>query len=334
MQHPKKLVVSISIGVLILIGVFAVISLTPSGIFTGAMRSFKKSAEKSKIRWWCITEEEADKKYKDYWCNQNPIPEWAKEICKDYNKGTSSPGGQTLAPGVVEIFKSGKFPIDPDFIKWFKMYYPKDSGSGMIKGNVPQPEPPPDQNIPPEDKNEGTPESSKETTPPKTREIPQEFNEEQYCKDLAAGNVGLGCDCGQKTKVDTTCHVTVTCNYWPPDSVCDPQWQCKTGYVQDETGVDEKCINEILYVKKLQCAGKKATVNPDVEKVCKAFGNDYMFEWLDKPCVSKEQCKHLKKLIDEGLTTSEATAQLGMSAAEYDSCTALFNAEWNGKKPW
>lgn len=102
-------------------------------------------------------------------------------------------------------------------------------------------------------------------------------------------------------KFDITCHKTVTCDYWPDDSVCDPQWQCETGYVQDGAGVDEKCINEILHIKQLQCAGKEATVNPDIEKVCKAFDDDYMFEWLDKPCVEKDQCEHLKKLLDKGI---------------------------------
>ena len=104
--------------------------------------------------------------------------------------------------------------------------------------------------------------------------------------------------------------------------------------MQDEAGVDEKCINEILHVKQLQCAGKKATVNPDIEKVCKAFDDDYMFSWLDKPCVEKDQCEHLKKLFDEGIETNEALIQLGMSSDEYDSCTALFSKEWSGEKMW
>ena len=71
MQPPKKLIISISIGVLVLIGVFAVISLTPSGLSTGAMRSLKQAGQKSDNKsasWWCITEREAQKKWKDYWC--------------------------------------------------------------------------------------------------------------------------------------------------------------------------------------------------------------------------------------------------------------------------
>ncbi|MEK7171725.1 MAG: hypothetical protein AAB739_02335 [Patescibacteria group bacterium] len=337
MQPPKKLIISISIGVLVLIGVFAVISLTPSGLSTGAMRSLKQAGQKSDNKsasWWCITEREAQKKWKDYWCNQSPLPEWTWEMCKNYKKGSGSPGGQTLAPGAVELFKSGKFPIDPDFAKWFKMWAENNSDNSMIAGNVPQPKTPPDQNPTPKDDDKGTSNSSEETAPPKTHEKSQEFNKDQYCKDLAAGNVGLGCACGEKTKFDTTCHVTVTCESWPPESVCDSKWRCPTGYVQDEAGVDEKCINEILHVKQLQCAGKKATVNPDIEKVCKAFDDDYMFSWLDKPCVEKDQCEHLKKLFDEGIETNEALIQLGMSSDEYDSCTALFSKEWSGEKMW
>lgn len=215
------------------------------------------------------------------------------------------------------------------------MYQPQNSGNGMIAGNVPQPQTPSEQDpLPPEDKNEGTSESSEKETPPSTHEKQPEYSDEQYCKDLAAGNVSSGCDCGQKTKFDTKCHITVTCDYWPSDSECDPQWECKTGYVQDGAGVDEKCINEILHVKQLQCAGKKATVNADIEKVCKAFDADYMFGLLDLPCVEKDQCEHLKKLFDEGIETNEALTQLGMSDAEYGSCEALFNKEWSGKKAW
>lgn len=313
---------------------FAVIALTPSGLFTGAMRNMKKTFTKSLVPWWCITEEEADKKWKDYWCNQTQIPAWAKEMCKDYKKGSSAPGGQTLSPGAIKFFQSGQFPIPQGLEKAFKIYQQSKSGSGMIVGNVPQPEIPNTNTTPPEDENKGSAESSTETTPPEVNQTRPEFDNEQYCKDVAAGNVGYGCDCGQKTKYILKCRTTVTCNYWPPDSVCDPKWKCQTGYVQDETGVDAKCMNKIIHVKKLQCAGKETSLNPDIKKVCEAFDNDYMFEWLDKPCVEKDKCKHLKQLFDEGIDTNEALSQLGMTAPEYESCIVLFNAEWSGKKPW
>lgn len=336
MQNPKKLAVSISIGILILIGVFAVIVLTPSGLFTGAMRNLKKDGAKTEksAAWWCITEREAQKKWKDYWCNQSPLPEWAKEMCKDYKKGSSTPGGQTLSPETIKFFQSGQFPVPEGMEKAFKIWNQQNSGNGMVAGNIPQPETQQPNPTPPEDDNKGSADSSTETTPPTVHEKQPEYSDEQYCKDLAAGNVSSGCDCGQKTKFDTKCHKTVTCDYWPPDSVCDPKWRCPTGYVQDEAGVDEKCMDEILNVKQLQCAGKTASLNPDIKKACEAFDDDYMFGLLDQPCVEKDKCKHLKQLFDEGISTNEALGQLGMSTAEYGACEAMFNAEWSGKKPW
>lgn len=338
MQPPKKLAISILIAVLILIGVFAVIALTPSGLFTGAMRNMKKSFTKSSIPWWCVTFEEEDKKYKDYWCNMNPPPKWAQDWCKDGTQTTetSTPGGQTLSPSAIKFFQSGKFPINPDFIKWVKIYQQSKSGSGMIVGNVPQPETPGTNTPTPEDENKGSPESSEETTPPEINEKQPEYSNEQFCKDVAAGNAGIFCDCGQKIKFIPECHRNFTCNYWPDDYLCNSKWQCPDGYNPDEWGVNQKCQNEAVHTKELTCAGKQAKFDPKLMEVCKAFGWEGKISNIlnDSVCVKKGQCKHLKKLLDEGMPTSEALAKLGLANSAAITCANMYNDEWSNGKPW
>lgn len=335
MKDSKKLAVSILIGVLILIGVFAVIALTPSGLFTGAMRNFNKITKSSKqIPWWCATPEEKNKKYNDYWCNMNPAPKWTEEWCKDGTQTTETlaPGGQTLSPGTIKFFQSGKFPIDPNFAKWAKMYKPKDSSNGMIVGNVPQPETPKTDTIPPEDKNEGSSESPEQTPPEETGESWCEY----LTKNEKNGTAVSFCNCGEKMTFEPECNRNFTCGYWPADYLCNSKWQCPNGYVPDEWGVHQKCDKETTHIKELTCAGKQAKFNPKLMEICKAFGEENKISnILNEPsCVKKGQCKHLKKLLDEGISTPEALAQLGLSGSEAFLCANMYTDEWSNGKPW
>lgn len=340
MQNPKKLAVSISIGTLVLIGVFAVIALTPSGLFTGAVRNMKKGFTKSQTPWWCVTFEEEDKKYKDYWCNMNPLPKWAEDWCKDGTQTTetSTPGGQTLSPNAIKFFQSGKFPIPEGLEKAFKIYQQSKSGNGMIVGGIPQPGTPGINTPTPEDENNGSSESSEETTPPEINQIPPE--EESWCEYLTKNEKnGIAvsfCNCGEKMTFEPECKRNFTCGYWPDDYLCNSKWQCPNGYNPDEWGVNQKCQNEATHTKELTCAGKQAKFDPKLMEVCKAFGWEAKISNIldDSVCVKKDQCKHLKKLLDEGIDTSEALAQLGLANSAASSCANMYSDEWNGGKPW